>query len=48
MAVASFSSGKLLASVGWTVVNEVMLPVVLAAGMLMLWSAWRARAGAPA
>jgi predicted MFS family arabinose efflux permease len=48
VAVASFSSGKLLASVGWTVVNEVMLPVVLAAGVLMLWTAWRARAAVPA
>jgi MFS family permease len=48
VAVASFSSGKLLASVGWTVVNEVVLPVVLAAGVLMLWTAWRARVAAPA
>ena len=48
VAVASFSSGKLLASVGWTVVNEVMLPVVLAAGVLMLWTAWRARVAAAA
>ena len=48
VAVASFSSGKLLASVGWTVVNEVMLPVVLAAGALMLWTARRARVAVPA
>jgi MFS family permease len=35
MAVGSFSSGKLLASFGWTAVNGVILPVVLvAAGLL--------------
>ena len=35
MAVGSFSSGMLLASFGWTAVNEVMFPVVLAAGALL-------------
>jgi len=43
VALASFSSGKLLASVGWTVVNEVVMPVVLVAGGLVLWSSLRAR-----
>ena len=42
VAVASFSSGKLLASFGWTMVNEVVFSVMLAAGALlggmMLWA----------
>jgi MFS family permease len=37
MAVGSFSSGKLLASFGWSAVNEVVFPVVLAAGVLLAW-----------
>jgi hypothetical protein len=41
--LASFSSGKLLASVGWTVVNEVVFPILLLAGALIAWSALRAR-----
>src|SRR6266568_9243457 len=43
MAIGSFSSGKLLASVGWTAVNEVVFPVVLAAGALLAWSLLRPR-----
>jgi MFS family permease len=37
MAIGSFSSGKLLASFGWAAVNEVVFPVVLAAGTLLAW-----------
>jgi MFS family permease len=44
MAVGSFSSGLLLASFGWTAVNEVVFPVVMAAGALLLGSMLRARA----
>lgn len=44
MAIASFSSGKLLASFGWAAVNEVVFPVVLAAGALLAWTTLRARA----
>jgi predicted MFS family arabinose efflux permease len=44
MAIGSFSSGQLLASFGWATVNEVVLPVVLAASALLLWSALRRRA----
>jgi predicted MFS family arabinose efflux permease len=43
VALASFSSGKLLASVGWTVVNEVLFPILLLAIALVLWSVLRAR-----
>jgi predicted MFS family arabinose efflux permease len=43
MAIGSFSSGQLLASFGWATVNEVVFPVVLAAGALLLWSALRGR-----
>jgi len=43
VALASFSSGKLLASFGWTAVNEVVFPVVLAAGALLAWTMLRAR-----
>ena len=44
MAIGSFSSGQLLASFGWATVNEVVFPVVLAAGALLVWSALRRRA----
>ena len=44
MAIGSFSSGQLLASFGWATVNEVVFPVVLAAAVLLLWSALRRRA----
>jgi predicted MFS family arabinose efflux permease len=36
MAIGSFSSGHLLASYGWTMVAEVVLPVVVAAGVLLV------------
>jgi MFS family permease len=36
MAIGSFSSGKLLASYGWNMVAEVVLPVVVAAGVLLI------------
>jgi predicted MFS family arabinose efflux permease len=44
MAIGSFSSGQLLASFGWATVNEVVFPVVLAAGALLVWSGLRRRA----
>jgi MFS family permease len=46
MAVGSFSSGTLLAHFGWAAVNEVVFPVVLAAGALLLWLQWKERAAA--
>jgi predicted MFS family arabinose efflux permease len=43
MAIGSFSSGKLLDSFGWAAVNQVVFPVVLAAGALLAWGAIRRR-----
>ena len=37
MAIGSFSSGKLLANFGWEMVNEVSIPFVLAACVLLAW-----------
>ncbi|MGA7487404.1 MAG: MFS transporter [Xanthobacteraceae bacterium] len=44
MAVGSFASGQLLASFGWTMVNEVVFPVTLAAVALLIWGTLRRRA----
>jgi predicted MFS family arabinose efflux permease len=41
MAIGSAASGLLLASVGWTAVNQMVFPVVLLAGALLMWLAWR-------
>ena len=38
MAIGSFSSGALLAHYGWTAVNAVVFPVILAAALLLAWS----------
>jgi MFS family permease len=43
MAIGSFGSGRLLASFGWTAVNEVILPVVLVAAGLLGWLVLRER-----
>ncbi len=43
MALGSFSSGTLLAHFGWNAVNQVVFPVVLAAGALLFWLNWRER-----
>jgi MFS family permease len=37
MAIGSFSSGKLLVLFGWSAVNEVVFPVVLAAAATLFW-----------
>jgi len=37
MAIGSFSSGALLSSYGWTAVNALVFPVVLAAAILLTW-----------
>ena len=44
MAISSFSSGTLLVNFGWSTVNEVVFPVVLAAAALLLWGVLRGRA----
>ncbi|MGE3144980.1 MAG: MFS transporter [Pseudorhodoplanes sp.] len=41
MAMGSFSSGKLLAFAGWSVINELVFPFVLAAGALLAWQMLR-------
>ena len=43
MAIGSFSSGKLLATLGWEAVNGVVFPPILAAAALLLWLAIRER-----
>ncbi len=43
MAIASFSSGALLARYGWTAVNEVVFPVVIAAAVLLAWGTFARR-----
>jgi MFS family permease len=37
MAVASFSSGALLTRYGWTAITELVVPVVVVAGILLAW-----------
>jgi predicted MFS family arabinose efflux permease len=44
MAIGSFASGKLLATLGWVAVNSVVFPPVLAAAALLVWMALRERA----
>lgn len=43
MAVASFSSGLLLETIGWTAVTQMLFPAVAIAGGLLLWQTARAR-----
>jgi MFS family permease len=44
MAVSSFSSGQMLAHLGWQLINEVIFPTIFVAGVLMAWLAVRTRA----
>jgi predicted MFS family arabinose efflux permease len=44
MALSSFSSGQLLETVGWTAINEVILPTIFVAAALLVWLALRPRA----
>jgi predicted MFS family arabinose efflux permease len=43
MALSSFSSGQLLERVGWTAINEVILPTIFVAAALLVWLALRPR-----
>jgi MFS family permease len=44
MAIASLSSGALLARYGWTAVTELVFPVVIAAAVLLAWGTLTRRA----
>lgn len=46
LAVSSLLSGTLLANYGWSTVNEVVFPVVLGAGAMLLWQRRRMPAAA--
>jgi MFS family permease len=46
MAVSSFSSGQMLAYLSWQAINEVVFPVIIVAGALLLWLNVRKRAAA--
>jgi predicted MFS family arabinose efflux permease len=46
MAIGSFSSGAVLVSFGWAMVNNLVFPVILAAAALLIWQATRPRAKA--
>jgi hypothetical protein len=43
MAIASFSSGALLTRYGWTAINELVFPVIVAAAVLLAWSTFTRR-----
>jgi len=47
MAISSYSSGQLLANFGWTAVNVLVLPVMLAAAIALTWVGWKQRSTAP-
>jgi MFS family permease len=44
MALASFSSGALLTRFGWSLINELVFPVVIAATVVLAWGAFTRRA----
>ena len=48
MAVASFSSGQILAAFGWASINAVLFPTVAIAAALLIWLALRNRREAEA
>ncbi len=43
MAIGSFASGALLSRYGWTAVNEVIFPVIVAAAILLVWGTFTRR-----
>ena len=43
MALGSFASGQMLATLGWAFVNATVFPPVLAVGALLAWVALRQR-----
>ena len=48
MAVASFSSGQLLAYLSWQWINAMIFPFIFVAGALLAWHAWSRRTAAVA
>jgi predicted MFS family arabinose efflux permease len=46
MALSSFSSGQMLAYLGWNAINEAIFPTILVAGGLLVWLTLRKRAEA--
>jgi MFS family permease len=48
MTISSFSSGALLAQLGWTAVNAVVFPPVVLAAALLIWLSLRERRARPA
>lgn len=48
MAIASFSSGQLLALFGWNAINAVIFPTIAVAAVLLGWLVWQRRAVARA
>jgi MFS family permease len=43
MAIGSFASGKVLATSGWAMVNQVVLPLILGAALMLVWLGFRER-----
>ncbi|MFT3804508.1 MAG: MFS transporter [Burkholderiaceae bacterium] len=43
VAIASFSSGRLMTGAGWTAVNQVVFPIVGCVLAALAWRAWRER-----
>jgi MFS family permease len=43
MAIASFASGALLTRYGWTAINELVFPVIVAAAVLLAWGTFTRR-----
>ncbi len=47
VALASFGSGHMLASVGWEAINVLMLAVLVIVTVTLSWAAYRRRHGGP-
>jgi len=45
MAIGSFSSGQMLATLGWNSVNLVVFPPVVLAGLALVWLTIKTRQG---
>ena len=43
MAIGSFASGMILTSFGWVALNNIVFPVILTAGALLLWQVFQRR-----